>query len=193
MKLTNLFLLIIVLLLLCSTNNVKETYKNIYQKNEIRSKEPDDTQFYACNNAKFKDFGSSDYHLRKNAVREPLQGTFSAFMDVNKIRIYDHFYHAPICEETYPFNTDFTSQFRLIPGAFPEEDISSILSEEKDKDSHDLHNPYYFYGHPKYIQNKILYNDTIQDMFLKVKGELKPRNEDNSHLKGFHSDYHQGP
>tara|TARA_B100000749_G_scaffold220652_1_gene175684 strand:- start:70 stop:657 length:588 start_codon:yes stop_codon:yes gene_type:complete len=190
MKLDNLFLIVLLLVVVCSTSKIKEAYENIYQKNDIRAEEPDDTQFYACNNEKFKDFGNSDYHVRKNAVREPMKGTFSAFLDLNKIRTYDHFYHAPICEDTYPFDTEFTSQFRLIPGAFPEENISRILTTEKEKDAHDLYNPYYFYGHPDYIQNKILYNDTIQDMFLKVKGELKPRNEDNSHLKGIDSRYH---
>ena len=191
MKLDNFFLIVLLLAVVCSTSKMKEAYENVYQKNDIRALEPDDTQFYACNNSKFKDFGNSDYHLRRNAVREPMKGTFSAFLDVNKIRTYDHFYHAPICEDTYPFDTEFTSQFRDIPGAFPEENISRILATEKEKDAHDLHNPYYFYGHPEYIQNKILYKDTIQDMFLDIKGELKSRNEDDSHLKGFNSQYHE--
>ena len=190
MKLDNFFIIILLVFVLCSTSKMKEAYENVYQKNDIRAEEPDDTQFYACNNAKFQDFANSDYHLRRNAVREPMQGTFSAFLDVNKIRTYDHFYHAPICEDTYPFDTEFTSQFRDIPGAFPEENVPSILAAEKAKDAHDLHNPYYFYGHPDYIQNKILYTKLLQDMFLKIKGELKPRNEDDSHLKGFNSGYH---
>ena len=190
MKLNDFFFLLLLVLILCSTSKMKEAYENVYQKNDIRPLEPDDTQFYACNNSNFKDFGNSDYHLKRNAVREPLKGTFSAFLDVNKIRTYDHFYHAPICEDTYPFDTDFTSQFRLIPGAFPEENVPSILATEKEKDAHDLHNPFYFHSHPEHIQNKILYKDSIQDMFLKVKGELKSRNEDDSHLKGLHSGYH---
>ena len=189
MKLNDFFILFLLVLILCSTSKMKEAYENVYQKNDIRALEPDDTQFYACNNSKFKDFGNSDYHLRRNAVKEPLKGTFSAFLDVNKIRTYDHFYHAPICEDTYPFDTDFTSQFRLIPGAFPEENVPSILDAEKEKDAHDLHNPFYFHGHPEHIQNKILYKDSIQDMFLKVKGELKSRNEDDSHLDGIDSGY----
>ena len=162
MKLNDFFILLFLVLILCSTSKMKEAYENVYQKNDTRAREPDDTQFYACNNSKFKDFGNSDYHLKRNAVREPLKGTFSAFLDVNKIRTYDHFYHAPICEDTYPFDTDFTSQFRLIPGAFPEEDITNILEIEKEKDAHDLHNPFYFHSHPEYIQNKILYKDSIQ-------------------------------
>ena len=43
---------------------------------------------------------------------------------------------------SFSFDTDINSQFRLIPGAFPEEDISVIYEEEKRKDSQDLRNPY---------------------------------------------------
>ena len=125
--------------------------------------------------------------FKVNQVKKPLKGTFSAFLDVNKIRTYDHFYHAPICEddpgkESYDFNTDINSTFRLIPGAFPEEDVNVIYQEELDKDSHDLRNPYYFYGNPKYIQNKMLYDDEIQDMFLKIKLEQPLHHEDDRHL-----------
>ena len=190
-----LFIFFIFVILLCNFN--KENYENIYEKNEVLPDEPDDKQFYACRQQVFTEdedypfmqYPNSNYRVKQNQVRKPLNGTFSAFMDVNKIRTYDHFYHAPICEDTYPFDTDFTSQFRLIPGAFPEENVPSILAAEKEKDAHDLHNPFYFHGHPEYIQNKILYKDSIQDMFLKVKGELKSRNEDDSHLEGIDSGY----
>ena len=145
-----------------------------------------------------------DYYAKnidKNS--KPLNGTFSAFMDVNKIRTYDHFYHAPICEDnivkdkdgniiennSFSFDTDIESQFRLIPGAFPEEDISVIYEEEKRKDSHDLRNPYYFYGNPKFIENTILYENDIKEMFLKIKSERPLHHEDDSHLAGFESQY----
>ena len=106
---------------------------------------------------------------------------------MNKIRTYDHFYHAPICEDTYPFETDIESAFRLIPGAFPEDDKSVIYEEELQKDSHDLRNPYYLLGNPKFIKNKILYEDEIQDMFLKVKKGLPLHHEDDRHLVNDHN------
>ena len=123
--------------------------------------------------------------MKVNQVAKPQKGTFSAFIDSNKIRTYDHFFHAPICEddnESYEFDTTISSQFRLIPGAFPEENKERIYKDELDKDSHDLRNPYFFHGNPKYIQNKILYEEEIQDMFLKIKLEQPLHHEDDRHL-----------
>ena len=54
MKLNDFFVLLLLVLILCSTSKMKEAYENIYQRNDIRAEEPDDTQFYACNNEKFK-------------------------------------------------------------------------------------------------------------------------------------------
>ena len=185
----------LVVLLFCQN---RENYENIYdtyESNKVLPNEPDDKQFYACRQERFQDnsdfpferYPNSNYRVKVNQVKKPLKGTFSAFLDVNKIRTYDHFYHAPICEddpgkESYDFNTDINSPFRLIPGAFPEEDVNVIYQEELDKDSHDLRNPYYFYGNPKYIQNKMLYDDDIQDMFLKIKLEKPLHHEDDRHL-----------
>jgi hypothetical protein len=189
---TTLLFFFLVFLLFCQN---KENYENIYESNKVLPNEPDDKQFYACRQERFQDspnfpferYPNSNYRVKVNQVKKPLKGTFSAFLDVNKIRTYDNFYHAPICEddpgkESYDFNTDINSPFRLIPGAFPEEDVNVIYQEELDKDSHDLRNPYYFYGNPKYIQNKILYDDDIQDMFLRIKLEKPLHHEDDRHL-----------
>ena len=175
----------------------KEGFVNIYESNEVLSDEPDDKQFYACRQDKFNDnpeyplqkYPNSNYRVKQNQVREPQKGTFSAFLDTHKIRSYDHFYHAPICEddnESYDFNTDIESQFRLIPGAFPEEDIEQMYKVELEKDSHDLRNPNYVYGNPEYIENKIRYKDNIQDMFLKIKLEQPLHHEDDRHLVNDH-------
>jgi len=189
---TTLLFFFLVFLLFCQN---RENYENTYESNKVLPNEPDDKQFYACRQERFQDnpdfpferYPNSNYRVKANQVKKPLKGTFSAFLDVNKIRTYDHFYHAPICEddpgkESYDFNTDIKSPFRLIPGAFPEEDVNVIYQEELDKDSHDLRNPYYFYGNPKYIQNKMLYDDDIQDMFLKIKLEKPLHHEDDRHL-----------
>ena len=170
---------------------------NTYEKNEILSDEPDDVQYYACRQDKFNDnpeypfqkYPNSNYRIKQNMVRKPQKGAFSAFLDSHKIRTYDHFYHSPICEddnEIYDFNTNIDSAFRLIPGAFPEEDINEIYRDEREKDSHDLRNPYYTLGNPKYIKNKILYDNDIQDIFLKVKLEQPLHHEDDRHLVNDH-------
>ena len=171
----------------------KEGFINTYESNEVLSDEPDDVQYYACRqdvstdnpDYPFQKYPNSNYRVKRNNVDKPKKGTFSAFLDTHKIRTYDHFYHAPICEddnESYEFNTNIDSAFRLIPGAFPEEDINEIYNSEKEKDSHDLRNPFYTLGNPEYLANKILYEDDIQDMFLKIKLEQPLHHEDDRHL-----------
>ena len=169
----------------------KEGFINNYEPNEVLSDEPDDMRYYACRqdvstdnpDYPFQKYPNSNYRVKYN--RSPQKGTFSNFLDTHKIRTYEHFYHAPICEddnESYDFNTNIDSAFRLIPGAFPEEDINEIYRVEREKDSHDLRNPFYTYGNPEYLENKILYEDDIQDMFLKIKLEQPLRHEDDRHL-----------
>ena len=189
-----LFFFILFLFLICSSI---ENYENIYESNEVLPDQPDDKQFYACRHEEFiededypfEKYPNSNYKVKTNQVSKPLKGTYSSFLDTNKIRTYDHFYHSPICENNYSFNTDINSQFRLIPGAFPEEDISLIYEQELKKDSHDLRNPYFNYGNPKFIQNKITYEDEINDMFLIVKDGLPLHHEDNSHYQNIESRY----
>jgi hypothetical protein len=189
----NIFYIIIISIIFILYFCRFENYENIYDPNKVVPNKPDDKQFYACRQDKFSDntefpfqkYPNSNYRVKVNQVAKPQKGTFSAFLDVNKIRTYDHFFHAPICEddnESYDFDTDINSQFRLIPGAFPEEDKERIYRIENYKDSHDLRNPYFFYGNPEYIQNKILYDDEIQDIFLKIKVEQPLHHEDDRHL-----------
>jgi hypothetical protein len=170
-----------------------EGFINTYESNEVLSDEPDDVQYYACRqdvstdnpDYPFQKYPNSNYRVKRNNVDKPKKGTFSAFLDTHKIRTYDHFYHSPICEddnESYDFNTNIDSAFRLIPGAFPEEDINEIYRVEREKDSHDLRNPFYTLGNPEYLENKILYEDDIQDMFLKIKLEQPLHHEDDRHL-----------
>lgn len=199
------YLLIFFMLLLILVTNI-EPYENIYQKNDVLSDQPDNKQFYACEEAasrsaswidsRFKDndypfekYPNSNYRIKSNSVSKPLKGTYSSFIDIHKIRTYDHFYHSPICEDIYQFKSDIGSQFRLIPGAFPEEDISLILEEEREKDEIGLNNPFYLYGDPYNIQNKIEYEQEVKDLFLKVKSERPLHHEDASHLDGFESAY----
>ena len=203
MKPQVLILLFFLLFIFCQ--NTTENYINpttqIYERNLANKDKPDDTQFYGCRqevetspNYPFKRFPNSNYRVKTNQVSLPLKGAFSAFLDVLKIRNYNHFYHAPICEddpgkESYNFNTDIDSQFRLIPGAFPEEDINALYGIEKEKDSHDLRNPFYYYSDTENIERPILYEPELQDMFLRVKLGLPKRHEDDSYLEGIEHSY----
>ncbi len=210
----NYFLLLSLVLILLLCNNI-ESYENIYQKNITPTNKPDDKQFYACREDAFinlentlegekypfKKLPNSNYNIKTNQVSLPLKGTYSAFLDVNKLRTYDHFFHAPICEDDpddvnnqqkYTFNNNYGNQFRLIPGAYPEEDISVLYENEKNYDSHDLHNPYYLHNDAKHNGNKILYSEKLQNMFLDVKYSLPKLHEDNSIYRNVsnHNDEH---
>lgn len=203
MKIHILILSFLLLYIFCQnyTENYTNVKSQIYERNQSDPTKPDDKQFYACRQEvestpgyPFKRFPNSNYRVKRNQVSLPLKGTFSAFLDVHKIRNYDHFYHAPICEddpgkESYDFNTDVESQFRLIPGAFPEEDMNVLYEIEKEKDSHDLRNPYYSYSDPEYINRPILHETELQDLFLRVKRGLPKRHEDDRHLEGVEHAY----
>ena len=168
-----------------------------YENNDVKSDQPDDKQFYACRSKKltnnpdypFQEYPDSNYKVVANSITKPLKGTYSSFLDTNKIRTYNHFYHSPICENDYSFDNDIDSQFRLIPGAFPEEDISLIYETEKNKDSKTVRDPYYLYGNPKFIENQVLYDEEIQDMFIRVKLGMPLHHEDDTHLEGIDSRY----
>jgi|TARA_B110000971_G_scaffold192437_1_gene204733 hypothetical protein len=128
--------------------------------------------------------------VKQNRVDLPLKGTYSSFIDINKIRTYDHFYHSPICENPYGFEENLDVQFRLIPGAFPEEDISLIYENELEKDENFLREPTYLYGNPKFINNTILYDEELQNKFLEVKQQgLSRFIEDSGHYDGIESPY----
>lgn len=61
---------------------------------------------------------------------------------------------------------------------------SDLVRREKLNDSF-IHNPNYLYGHPD-NNSKILYNDRLQELFLKYKNETN-RYENVSHSgDGFH-------
>ena len=91
MYLVNLILIIIIISLLCKCN--KEGYMN----NDIPSDKPDDKQFYACNDhsqlssngIKSYTMGNNNYKVKRHSVGEPLEGDYSSFLDIYRIRKYD--------------------------------------------------------------------------------------------------------
>jgi hypothetical protein len=195
-----LLLFFMFLLFICYNRDYYESYESYqnYQNNNGSGLKPDSTQFYSCDHSKFENdteypfekYPPNNYIVKKNQVSLPLKGAYSSFIDVNEIRTYDHFYHSPICENPYGFEENLDVQFRLIPGAFPEEDISVIYEEELEKDKEFLKDPDYLYGNPKFIQNKILYDDELQDKFLEVKDRTISRFIENAvHYDDIESPY----
>ena len=208
--------LIFILLLIFLLCNQNEGYTG-YMENKSTHDYPDDTVFFACsenlnvhncnqydklscnnnrncifqnNRCMNKKYPNTHYQVNSNAVKEPLEGTFSAFLDVNKIRTYDHFYHSPICEDTYEFISDTKNQNR--PIIQEEDEINGLLMQEKKLDEQISKDPFFIYESADYNGNRILYDSKLQTMFLEVKDGLR-RTDDFSHLEGYNTGYDVNP
>ena len=208
-----LLLILVLIFLLCNQN---EGYTG-YMENKSTHDYPDDTVFFACsenlnvhncnqydklscnnnrncifqnNRCINKKYPNTHYQVNSNAVKEPLEGTFSAFLDVNKIRTYDHFYHSPICEDTYEFISDTKNQNR--PIIQEEDEINDLLIQEKKLDEQISKDPFFIYESANYNGNRILYDSKLQTMFLEVKDGLR-RTDDFSHLEGYNTAYDVNP
>jgi len=153
-------------------------FKSGYQNNTLPEFEPDDTQFMVCQNS-LKDGGKvkgqTYYHLNRNKISEPLEGPYSNFIDMFDIRKMDNFYYSPICEKTYPSKNTFHPIFDrkiLI-------DDNEGYRKEKELDDLELNDPFYVYGNPKSIENKITYdNENLEQIFLDTRGHLIQNEED---------------
>ena len=94
------------------------------------------------------------------------------------MRQYDEYFHSPICQENYQFSTSNLNG-RLIPDSLDTETERNEMYElEQQLDERGLHNPDYVYSNPEYIQNTLLYNEHINQTFLK---NHRSHDEDNLH------------
>ncbi len=154
---------------------------NIHQTNfNTDNKYPDRTIFYpVANHPKVKLgiteqelLGNYNYRVIKNTIKEPQHGTYSAFLDVNKLRSYDHFYHAPITDKKYRKDFKYDRYLREDgQEIIQEKDINKyqLYKEQEEIEAQDF-DPFDLFGHPE-NNSKILYSNEIQDRFLKIKGE----------------------
>ena len=147
--------------------------KEGYQNNMPPPNYPDGTQFVACHDytkVNYRDSeldlkGNNNYKLFDNSIGEPQEGVYSNFLNIYKLRNYDHFFHAPICENHYTFDTSIDTQYREIPDS-TDEDINAIYSEEIELDNTSIKDPNFIYGNPQFIQNKITYSEDNIRLFL---------------------------
>ena len=129
--------------------------------------EPDDMQFLACHDySSNQNLGNNNYKLKRHSVGEPLQGTYSYFLDTYKIRDYNEIFHAPICEKEYKFKDigNLTVPEILDHGDATKEEDMLTIEDEYEKNS--IKDPYYSFVSPKYIGNKLTYTDATNEMFL---------------------------
>ena len=169
-----------------------EGFINIYNQNLNTSGQPDSTQFYPIANHTPLNYGeysgislgNNNYKLVKNSIKEPQTGPYSAFLDTQKIRTYNHFYHAPISDDIHTSDRSYKKQYEYDIIHADTLNKADLLRREKENDKL-IHDPNYLYSHP-HNTYKILYSDHLQDMFLKHKNETN-RYENVSHSgEGFH-------
>ena len=148
---------------------------------------PDNTQFFPVHNhseIKLRNedpqiiLGNNNYKVVKNSIKEPQKGSFSAFLDTHKIRTYDQFYRSPITDKSFPLDPSYDRQFEYEIIQEEDNNKDELLRKEKENDSQ-FHDPKFLQGSTN-INHTILYNDEIQDIFLKVKKETN-RYENVSH------------
>jgi len=153
---------------------------NIHQTNlNTDNKYPDRNIYYpVANHNKVKLgnteqelIGNYNYRVIKNTIKEPQHGPYSAFLDVNKLRSYDHFYHAPITDKKYRKDFKYDRYLRedgqeIIQQGDDKYQLYEKQGEIEEQDS----DPFDLLGHPE-NNSKILYSDEIQDRFLKIKGK----------------------
>lgn len=171
MLVCKVFLLAIILYLITSIEG--------YQNNKPPPDRPDELQFLACSDNNIVDFGNreiefvgnNNYKLKQHHIGQPLVGTYTSFIDTYGIRNYDEFFHAPICEENYNFESiganlgfreiaDTTTNSNLM-------DQTDVLKEEVELDKFTVRDPNYLYVNPEYIGNKLLYSNEIQKKMIK--------------------------
>jgi len=146
---------------------------NVHQVNNNKDKGyPDTKVFYAVGNDTLSNI-ANNYKIKENVIKPPQKGTYSSFLDINKIRNYDHFYHAPITDETYTdkimkYDRSFREDGQNIIQA---EDINkSQLYKEEDIQNESSTEAFDLYGYHN-NNSKILYSNDIQDKFLMIKNK----------------------
>ena len=84
------------------------------------------------------------------------------------MRNYDEVFHAPICEKKYSFDDIHNlDEFRPIIDHDDALQEDKLLKEEEELDNNAIKDPFYSYYNPNHIQNKILYSDEINKVFLR--------------------------
>ena len=155
----NILILILIIILL----NIDLTEG--FQINRPPQDIPDDMQFISCHDySNNNNLGNNNYKINRHGISEPLQGPYSYFLNKYKLRNYDEVFHAPICEEEYIFTNNDLDFLPIIDSQ--DTNTSELLELEKNIINNGLKDPYYIYRDPKYIGNKLIYDEPINDLFI---------------------------
>lgn len=185
MKKYYLYLIGLLLLLFCIFSFCKEGYINIYEPDILLKNKPAFIHPYLCKDDRLSSntdgiidsrisFQGSpnNYYMLKNKIKK--EGTYSSFLDVFDLR--GEYSIDNLCDDNFEIenaykSTDISNQFRLIPGAFPEEDIKKIYRDELMKDNYDFERSTNLFTNSDNFENHILYGEDIIENILKMKKE----------------------
>lgn len=185
----------------------KEGYINIYETDELFKPDLSFIHNYTCNSDEDEDEDEgmdiidprrrrqrkfNDYYNIKDQIKLHInEGTYTSFLNVYDLR--SHFHLSKLCESNdemeyrYKFNT-IDNQFRLIPGAFPEEDIQKIYKDELIKDANDFKKPLHLFTNLKNSEKYIIYPKKIQNNILNSKRKQKNSNRPNRIVMNYYKD-----
>ena len=160
-------------------NFYKEGYINIYGPEEFFKPDYSFLHKYRCNNNNeitdprlIFQRDPNEYYNIKEIKKE---GTYTSFLDIYDLR--NNYNINKLCDSDdeieYRYkNNNIDNQFRLIPGAFPEEDIQKIYKDELIKDANDFKKPLNLFTNSEKLKNYIIYPEKIQNNIL--NNRIKP-------------------
>lgn len=161
MRIWKFILPILLLFLIC---NITEGYQN----NKPLPDRPDELHFLPCHDYSSKtNLGNNNYKLINRRIIMPLEGVYSKFLDTYGIQNYDEYFHSPICgkNDRYNFEAIKSLDFREIPDS-TDLNKEEIYKEEIELDKFLIKDPNYLYINPKFIGNKILYPELVNENYL---------------------------
>ena len=156
------FILLLFFIVLCSCkNNTIEGNLN-------------ETQFYACSDSRYKIGGvdppPTNYKKRLSEISEPLNGTYTYFIDVNQLRDDSRYHRTPICDDSYLFKDDYTQQFIDIIDRKDELQGNTKNIINKENTYFDLHvDPLNEYRDVSHFKDTLIYSDNINKKFIDQK------------------------
>ena len=180
MKKTYIYLIGLFFIFYVLLSCYKEGYINIYEPDELFKPNISFIHNYTCNLDEEEEIDVIDPRFATqrelndfyNIKEYSKKGTYTSFLDVYDLR--NNYHLNKLCDSNdeieyrYKFN-NIDNQFRLIPGAFPEEDIQKIYKDELIKDNNDFKKPLNLFTNPNKLEKYIIYPKKIQENILNYK------------------------
>lgn len=135
-----------------------------------------ETQFYTCSNEinSIENINSPPTNYKKivTKINEPLNGSYTSFIDANDLRNYDKYHRTPICSESYFFEDNYDQQFMNILDNKDKINKNYVNILKKENEYYDLHiDPFIKERSLDNFKDKLIYEKEIIDDFLTQKSK----------------------